>query len=124
MKKAGGLGLSSTATTATTTTTDSGNLYEMQPRSYQSYSRSRDEAKNGKGPFHRQRSISNASPRSEYRSDPFSNEFSASSSSSAAAAGSGGGLGRRNTTGKSLTQSIKRKFGSLRRKKQHEERVY
>jgi len=37
---------------------------------------------------------------------------------------SSGNLQRSNTTGKSLTQMIKRRFGSLRRRKATEERVY
>ncbi|KAK4444080.1 protein pal1 [Podospora aff. communis PSN243] len=36
----------------------------------------------------------------------------------------GGGLQRSNTTGKSFTQLIKRRFGSLRRRKDNEERAY
>lgn len=104
MKKTGGLHPSSS------TTTDSKIFYEMQPQS-------RRHDANGKGGF-RQRSVSNASPRGEYQNDPFSNEFAGPSSGSGSA-----GLGRSNTTGKSLAQSIKRRFGSLRRRK-HEERVY
>lgn len=37
---------------------------------------------------------------------------------------SGGGIRRSNTTGKSLAESLKRRFGSLRRKKVGEERVH
>jgi hypothetical protein len=36
----------------------------------------------------------------------------------------GGGLQRSNTTGNSFTQLIKRRFGSLRRRKGNEERAY
>ncbi|KAM7206735.1 protein pal1 [Rhypophila sp. PSN 637] len=95
---------------------DSDVFYEMQPQPQH-----RSEGKDSTTRY-RQRSVSNASPRAEYRSDPFSDGFAEAGPSSSASGAAG--LGRSNTTGKSLAQSIKRRFGSLRRRKQTEERVY
>ena len=89
-------------------TTGSENVfYEMQPQPQpRSGSKGVDATKS------RQRSVSNASPRGE--------EYRAGVDFAGAGAGgpSSGGVRRSNTTGKSsLAQSIKRRIGSLRRRK-------
>lgn len=84
--------------------------YEMQPQ------KAKSSGVDDKGQQHvRQRSVSINEGPSCSSSPPlpvFVDEMGGGTGSS-----SGGGLERRNTTGKSLAQSLKRRFGSLKRKK-------
>lgn len=85
-----------------------GTVYELQPTTSKQKS---------DGTQVRQRSVSNAkdepiSPE-QSRADPFSDSHAAE-----------GGIHRSNTTGRSLAQSLKRRFGSIRRKKSPEDGGY
>ncbi|KAK3942763.1 protein pal1 [Diplogelasinospora grovesii] len=88
--------------------TDAPVNYEMQPM----LSRNNGDRKEDSGARVRQRSVSNAAEGSSSRYQPngYSNDVSNSSN-----------LHRSNTTGKSFTQSLKRRFGSIRRKKTPEQ---
>ena len=87
--------------------------YEMQPTATSSggtISSTSGKHKEGHGTHVRQRSVSNG----DQLQQGYADEVGAGSS----------GLQRSNTTGKSLTQSLKRRFGSLRRRKGPEEAGY
>ncbi|KAK4193476.1 hypothetical protein QBC35DRAFT_107592 [Podospora australis] len=81
--------------------------YEMQPQKARS---SAVDDKRQHGVRHRSVSINEGPSSSSPPLPAFVDEVGGGS-------GSSGGLQRSNTTGKSLTQSLKRRFGSLRRKK-------
>ncbi|KAK3329487.1 hypothetical protein B0H66DRAFT_27169 [Apodospora peruviana] len=92
-----------------------GVYYEMQPHK-RSPRNTRDNGKDS-GARVRQRSVSHANATPRTADYPLENEGPFSDHFSGTPAGGSSGIQRRNTTGKSLAQSIKRRFGSLRRKK-------